>query len=74
MPRKGKYWLRVVPKRGPNDRRYEPMVVEIDGNESYKTMVVPSRTRKGGDVVGNRHALVGPLLFALAVLAFLYKD
>jgi len=60
--------LRVVPKRGPTDKRYEATSFNAEENGGFHKLVVPSVASKKGDI--NRSALLGPIILALGLLAF----
>ena len=71
LPR-SKYVLRVTPKRGSSDRRYEATTYEVSQEGVFQKLVVNQKSK--GHQNFNRSALLAPVLFGLIVLGLLYKE
>ena len=64
--------LRVTPKRGSSDRRYEATTYEVSQEGVFQKLVVNQKSK--GHQNFNRSALLAPVLFGLIVLGLLYKE
>ena len=71
LPRKN-YQIKVIPKRGANDRRYEATIFQSGEQSGYQTLVVSQSSK--GKANFNRTALLGPIIFALICIGLLYKQ
>ncbi|CDW74259.1 nodal modulator 1-like [Stylonychia lemnae] len=71
LPRK-QYIVRVVPKRGASDKRYEQTVFQANLNGGFQNLLVPSKQKGKSNI--QRTALVGPVLFILVVAGLFYQD
>lgn len=72
LPRKD-YILKVVPKRGPTDRRYDAKTFKVGDQGGFQKLIVPSKSKQTGQTL-QRTALLGPLLITAAILFFFYKE
>jgi len=69
LPRKD-YYIRIVPKRGANDRRYD--AATFKAHAGFQGLIVQKRSKQSGDV--NRAGLLGPFAIATLIFLFFYQD